>query len=107
MRETKNSKNLVENVRRETSIYAKGEMEENQMNAIDAIALLDDEEVKNIMLNLLRHWDVKVRRKVAEKLKTMKLEAKDIELIKGRVEAEPDKDIKNILNRKVKSWKKR
>ncbi len=100
-------KKLVEKVRRETSIYAKGEMEENQMNAIDAIALLDDEEVKGIMLNLLRHWDVKVRKKVAEKLKSMKLAAKDIELIKRRIEVEPDKDIKNILNRKVKTWKKR
>lgn len=101
-------KRLVEKVRRELNIYARGEMEENQMNALDAISLLEgDEEVKKIMLALLRHWDVKVRKKAAEKLKGMKLEHRDIELIKARAEAEPDKDIKNILNRKVKSWKRK
>jgi hypothetical protein len=98
---------LVEAVRREVSIFARGEMEENQMNALDAISLLEgDAEAKNIMVSLLRHWDVNVRRKAAEKLKDMKIEARDVELIKNRIEAEPDKDIKNILNRKVKSWKK-
>lgn len=98
---------LVEAMRREVGIFARGEMEENQMNALDAISLLKgDEEVKKIMLALLRHWDVKVRKTAAEKLKDIKINADDVEIIKNRIEAEPDKDIKNILNRKVKSWKK-
>ena len=103
-----NDKRVVEKLRRELGIFARGEMEENQMNALDAMSLLeDDEEVKKIMLVLLKHWDVKIRRKAAEKLKTIKLEHKDVELIKNRISAEPDKDIKNILNRKVKSWKRK
>lgn len=99
---------LAENLKRELSIFARGEMEENQMNALDAVTLLEeDTEVKNILISLLRHWDVKVRKKAAEKLKNLKLNKNDIEIIEKRMEAEPDKNIKNMLKRKVKKWKRK
>ncbi len=59
-------KELTGGLKRELSIFARGETEENQLNAIDSLALLEDEDVRNILLGLLNHWDVKIRRKAVE-----------------------------------------
>ena len=97
---------LVRELKKEVSIYARGDIDENQINAIDAIALLSDEEdMRNVLLSLLNHWDVNIRRKAAEKIK--KIDGKAADLIKRRIEAEPDEEIKKMLKRKVSRWKKR
>ncbi len=101
-------KELVNELRKEVSIFARGDIDRNQLNAIESIALLkEDEEVKRILLSLLNHWDVKIRRKVAGIIKDMKLDREDYELLKRRMEAEPDEEIKRILKRKVAGWKRK
>lgn len=98
---------LIAELKKEVSIFARGEMEENQINAIESLALLkDDANVRSTMLSLLNHWDVKIRKKSAEKIKDMELNKEAVEFIKRRMEAEPDEEIKKILKRKVSKWKK-
>ncbi len=101
------SRELVMELKREVGIFARGEMEQNQLNAMEALALISDEEdVRNIFMTLLSHWDLKTRRKVAEIMKDMKMDEKTAEFIKRRIESEPDEEIKKILKRKVKAWKR-
>ncbi len=100
-------KELVNEFRKEISIFARGDIDQNQINAIDALAMLDDEEVKKLMLSLLNHWDVKIRRKAAGIVRDMKLDNEDYALVKRRMDAEPDEEIKKILKRKVAKWKKK
>jgi len=98
---------LMKELKREISIFARGDTDENQMNAIEALALLSDEEdVKNVLLNLMNHWDVNIRSKVADVIKGMQMDEKMTKFLKSKIETEPDEKIKQILKRKVSKWKK-
>ncbi|NYZ77413.1 hypothetical protein H0O02_03805 [Candidatus Micrarchaeota archaeon] len=100
-------KELVSELKREISIYARGDVDENQLNALDSLAMLaGEEDVKGMLLSLLSHWNVDIRRKVAGIIKGVALDEKSAALINRRIEAEPDEEIKRVLKKKVMSWKK-
>ncbi len=99
---------LVSELRKEVSIFARGDVDENQLNAMGALALIaEEEDVGKLLLHLLNHWDVKIRKKAAELLKDVKMDGEKYEFLKKRMEAEPDEGIKRILKRKVASWKRK
>jgi hypothetical protein len=102
------NKELVDELRKEISIFARGDIDQNQLNAIEAIAILrDDEEVKKILLSLLNHWDTRIRKTVAGIIKNLKLNKEECGIIERRMEAEPDNDIKKLLKKAVARWKKK
>jgi len=99
---------LIEELKKEISIFARGDVDENQLNAMEALALLkDDAEAEKLLLNLLNHWDVKIRRKAAELLKDAKMDEETHAFLVKRLEAEPDAEIKKMLKRKVSPWKRK
>lgn len=99
---------LISEMKREISIYARGDSEENQGNAMDALSVIsEDEEARNVLMSLLNHWDAGVRRKAAGIMKNMKMDEKIAEFIEKKAETETDEDIKKILKKKVMSWKKK
>jgi len=99
---------LIAEFKRELIIYARGDADEGQENAMKSLALLEgDEDAKEVILNLLKHWDADVRRKAATLIKDMKIDESGMEFIEKRAEAETNDEIKRMLMRKVSLWKRK
>lgn len=100
------NRELVGQTKKELYIFARGDTEENQMNAINSLAMLkDDEEAAKMIASLLSHWDVEVRKIAAKYLKDMKLNQELKKALKNKYETEKDEEVKKIL-KKVMKWKK-
>ncbi|MFH1784825.1 MAG: HEAT repeat domain-containing protein [Candidatus Micrarchaeota archaeon] len=91
------SEQIVNTLKKELIIMARGDIGENQLNAIDAIAMIkSDEDVKKAFITLLSHWDVETRRAIVEILKTVKDE--DVKAAaEKRLPVENDERIRAVL----------
>ncbi|VVC03033.1 Uncharacterised protein [Candidatus Bilamarchaeum dharawalense] len=98
-----NEEGLVRALKKEIIIMARGDIGDNQMNAIKAISLIkDDEEVRKTLIVLLSHWDVETRRAAVEILKTISGEDEVREAAEKRISFETDETIKMILTKIAK-----
>ncbi len=87
-------------IKKELIIIARGDVGQNQINAMDALSLIkEDKEVKETFIALLSHWDGEVRKEAVAILKGF---AKDND-VKGaaerRIPFETDTEIKKILEK--------
>lgn len=90
-------KEVIMQMKSELTILARGDIGENQENAIKALSLIkNDEQVKKTFIVLLSHWDENVRLQIAEVLEKSKDDAV-IETAKRRLKTEIDPRIKRIL----------
>jgi hypothetical protein len=90
-------------LKKELVIFARGDIGENQVNAIAALSLIpEDEEVVKTMCLLLSHWDEEARMAAAQAL----LKGKGGEAVataaKKRLDAEVDPDIRAALQKIIK-----
>jgi hypothetical protein len=94
------SPELVRSMKKELMIIARGDIGQNQMNAIKAIASVkDDEEVKKSLIILLSHWDAQARLAAAGVLAGMP-DDKDVQVAAGkRLASETDDEIKRLLRK--------
>ncbi len=99
------NRDLVEETKRELYIFARGDTEENQANAIGSIAMLKNEEAAKMLITLLSHWDVEVRKITARSLKDIRLDKELQKSVEKRFEDETDEEVKKLL-KKVMKWKK-
>jgi hypothetical protein len=94
------SPEIVRALKKELMIIARGDIGQNQLNAIKAISLItDEEEIKKSFIILLSHWDAQARLAAAEVLCGL---AKDIDVraaAEKRLAAETDADIIKVLKR--------
>jgi hypothetical protein len=94
------SEELSKAMKKELIILARGDIGENQLNAIKAISLIkEDLEVKKSMIVLLSHWDSAPRLAAAEVLLEMKSDSEVRAAAQRRMASETDADIKEILER--------
>jgi len=94
---------LVRSCRTELMILAKGDIGQNQLNAIRAITLIrEEEDIKRTLILLLSHWDVDARAASAEALQGMTGDAVVREAASRRLASESDEEIKKILQRLAK-----
>ena len=89
-------------LKKELIIFARGDIGENQRNAIRAISFIaDDEEVKKAFVVLLSHWDSEARLAAATALKgTADDEVK--KEVEKRLESETDESVKKMLKEILK-----
>ncbi len=94
---------MIESMKKELIIIARGDIGENQVNAIEALSVLkDDDEVRKTLIMLLAHWDEQARLAAADALKELK-NIEEVKLAaKKRLDSETDEGIKKILARIVK-----
>lgn len=91
---------LVRSIKKELTIIARGDIGQNQLNAIKALALIkDDDDVKRSFLIILSHWDAGARLAAAQVLVTMKKDKEVKEAAKKRLAMETDAKIKQVLKR--------
>jgi hypothetical protein len=97
---------LARELKKELVIFARGDIGDNQLNAILALALLgNDGEVTKVMMALLTHWDEAARKAAAEALLVSGGdEAADAAT--KRLASETDPDIRITLE-KIAKLKKR
>jgi len=93
-------------LREELRIFAQGDTVENQLNAIAAISIINDEQSAKLIASLLSNWDVEVRRAAANALKKMKPTNQALDVIEEKAKSESDEGIRNILRRMVVKWRK-
>ena len=90
-------------LKKELMIFARGDVGENQLNAIAALSLLsDDEDVVKTMSLLLSHWDEEARKAAAQVLLKAKGSETAAAAAKKRLENEVDPDIRALLQRIAK-----
>lgn len=93
---------LSKALKKELMIFARGDVGQNQHNAMRAISMLmGDAEVRKSFIILLSHWDGDARMAAALALKGSD-EADVKAAAKKRLELEPDDGIKKILKRIAK-----
>jgi len=96
------SPGLVREMKRELIIFARGDIGENQLNAIALLSMLGkDEDVLRTMALLLSHWDESARKAAAAVL----LKAKGEEAsaaAKRRLEKETDPEVRAMLQKVAK-----
>jgi hypothetical protein len=91
-------KDIIVALKKELIILARGDIGENQLNAIGALSILDDEDVTKTMIVLLSHWDEAARMaaaRILEKGKSKEAKA----AAEKRLEEESDPQIKLILQK--------
>lgn len=87
-------------LKKELTIFARGDIGENQMNAIRAIApIMDDPDVKKTFIILLSHWDREARLQSASILLKLKNDDDVKTAAKRRMEVETDEEVKKALGR--------
>ncbi|MBU0590921.1 HEAT repeat domain-containing protein [Candidatus Micrarchaeota archaeon] len=93
------NQDIVKVMKKELIILARGDIGENQINAINSLELIkEDEDVKKSMIILLSHWDAEARLAAANVLATMK--SNDIkDAATKRVDKESNEEVKKILLR--------
>ncbi|MBI5227720.1 HEAT repeat domain-containing protein [Candidatus Micrarchaeota archaeon] len=93
-------KKLVEVMKKELIIIARGDIGENQINAIEALGVLkEDEEVWKSLIMLLSHWDEQARLSAAIVLKEIKGNEEVKSAAAKRLESETDPEIRKILGK--------
>jgi hypothetical protein len=96
------SAELSKAMKKELIIIARGDIGQNQLNAINAVSLIkEDEDVKKSMIILLSHWDSAPRLAAAEVLLELKEDKEVRNAAQRRVASETDDDIKEILEKIV------
>ncbi len=90
---------------KELVIFARGDIGENQMNAIEALALLEkDEEAEKAIVALLSHWDDAARKAAAGAL--LRMGGKEAAAAaEKRLASETNPDIKSVLEKIAKMKK--
>lgn len=97
------NKKLISQLEKELIIFAKGDVGENQMNAIEALKKIkEDPDVKNAFIKLLSHWDAEVRLETAKVLKKMKTDKEVKTALKKRLKEEEEKKVLSILKKAIK-----
>jgi hypothetical protein len=94
------SRELSAALKKELMIIARGDIGENQLNAIKAISLLrDEEDVRKSLIVLLSHWDASARLAAAEVLSTLSGERDVRAAAEKRLISETDEDVKKVLQK--------
>ncbi|MGV8085486.1 MAG: hypothetical protein ACP5N9_04520 [Candidatus Bilamarchaeum sp.] len=97
------SEKLITELKKELLIFARGDIGENQLNAIDAISILkEDDEVKRTLIILLSHWDNGARKLAAAYLKNFKKDEEVKKAAASRLPIESDEETKKLLQRLTK-----
>ncbi len=91
---------LVRTLKKELVIIARGDIGENQLNAIKAVSIIrSDEDIRKSMIILLSHWDSGARLAAAEVLEGLRGEADVKAAAEKRLAVETDEDVKKALAR--------
>jgi len=89
---------LIASVKAELMIIARGDIGQNQLDAIEAISnLKEDPDIKKSLIIILSHWDVEARRAAAMALKKFKKDDDIREAAARRLVNETEEDIKKML----------
>jgi len=89
---------VVVALKKELIILARGDIGENQLNAIAALSIMEDQDVTKTMIILLSHWDEAARMAAARVLaKSKSEEARDA--LKRRLASESDPQIRELLKK--------
>lgn len=92
---------IIISLKKELLILAKGDIGQNQINAIKALAFLKEDETKKTFLMLLSHWDVDARLAAAEALIPIKDDPEVKTAVSRKLSSETDNGVKKILNRLI------
>jgi HEAT repeat protein len=96
------SEELSRALKKELMIIARGDIGENQQNAIKAIAAMkQDEDVRKSLIILLSHWDASARLAAAEVLEGLSSEPDVRAAAEKRLNSESDEDVKRVLQKIV------
>jgi len=92
---------LAQELKKELIILARGDIGDNQQNAISALScIIEDEEVGKTMVVLLSHWDESARFAAAGVLARNKALNDDVKAAaKRRLASESDPEIKKLLEK--------
>ena len=97
-----NNAELVRAMKTELIILARGDIGQNQLNAISAISLIrEDEEIRKSLVILLSHWDAEARLVAAKSLEGVK-DDNVKKAVEKRLKIETDPRIKKVLKRLAK-----
>ncbi len=89
-------------LKKELVIFARGDIGENQHNAIEAISIIKEEpEVKKAFMILLSHWDKSARASAAGALEGVK-DDEVKKIAREKLNTESDAEVKKILKRIAK-----
>jgi hypothetical protein len=87
-------------MKKELMIIARGDIGEDQQNAIKAVSFIkDDEEVRKTLIVLLSHWDAQARLAAAEVLAGRGPDSEAAAAAERRLQSETDEDVKRCLER--------
>jgi hypothetical protein len=90
-------------MKKELMIIARGDIGQNQLNAISAISLMkDDAEARKSLVVLLSHWDDNARLAAAEALAGMAEDAEAKAAAKRRLAEETNPDVRKVLEKIAK-----
>jgi hypothetical protein len=96
------SEELSRALKKELMIIARGDIGENQQNAIKAISFMGkDEDVRKSLIILLSHWDASARLAAAEVLEAHSSEPDVKQAAHKRLQSESDEDVKRVLQKIV------
>ncbi|MFH0737694.1 MAG: hypothetical protein V1827_03335 [Candidatus Micrarchaeota archaeon] len=94
------SAELSRSLKKEIMIIARGDIGQNQLNAIKGLShIKEDIDAKKSLIILLSHWDAQARLAAAEVLLSMKGDADVAGAAAKRLPGETDEEIKKILKR--------
>jgi hypothetical protein len=94
------SEELAKAMKKELMIIARGDIGQNQLNAIKAISLIrDDEEVRKSLIILLSHWDAQARLAAAEVLVGMAADGEVRAGAEKRLASESDEGVRKLLQK--------
>lgn len=85
-------------LRKELIILARGDIGQNQLNAIWALSSLDDDDTEKTMLALLSHWDDSARLAAAQVLLSKPSEEAAL-AARGRLKSETNEEVLDILKK--------
>ncbi|MEK6981465.1 MAG: hypothetical protein AABX38_00915 [Candidatus Micrarchaeota archaeon] len=93
---------IIKKLKKELMIIARNDIEQNQHNAILCLAMLvndSDLDAKNLILQLLSHWDVETRRLIAYILKEYTQDGTVVEAVKRQIQLETDEDVRKAFDK--------
>jgi hypothetical protein len=93
---------IVQSLKKELIILARGDIGQNQLNAIKAISILkEDSEIKKSFTILLSHWDVHARLAAARVIYEMNCDGEVTKVVEKRIQLENNDEIKEELKKIV------